>query len=230
MRRYIWTASILALAGCANIGLIKVPPERVRSLQAVQLTTVTYAKPDFTAMTPAGVNVGMAFGAIGGAIGGSFAMASMIRTGNKIVQDNEVPDPAEAIATKLSVHFAGKFAASRINSISARDPQSDADDALSEAAGKRGVVLEVKTVNWMFGQVPFNQSRYRVTYVARARLIDAASSQMIGQVPCTYVSDDEKTGPSYDALLENRAALLKTKLEAAVVFCSERMVKEMLES
>ena len=103
-----------------------------------------------------------------------------------------------------------------------RRPPAKLDDeaSLSRDAGHKGVVLDVETINWMFIYFPLDWSHYRIMYVARARLIDANTGKRIAQAPCTYKSDD-KTPPTYDQMLADKAALLKTMLAAAANSCAE---------
>ncbi|HWM62239.1 MAG TPA: hypothetical protein VNN98_08795, partial [Rhizomicrobium sp.] len=102
----------------------------------------------------------------------------------------------------------------------------DDEASLSKDAANKGVVLDIETINWMFVYFPFDWSHYRVTVVARARLIDANTGKRIAQAPCQYQSE-EKTPPTYDQMLDNKAALLKSMLEAAADSCADKMAKSL---
>ena len=214
MKKAILGLAVL-MTGCAPIKLVTAPEASLNSLKGAPLTTVTFEKTDVTALT-AGKAM---FGALGG--------AAMVAAGNGIIKDNEVPDPAHAIAARLSPKVGERLAVSATQATAPQKVNKETEKDLAAHAGGKGVVLDVKTVNWMFAYFPTNWTHYRVTYVARARLVDAGTGKLVAQVPCTYVSDDETTAPTYDQLLENKAALLKTKLETAGNACAEIFEKNL---
>jgi hypothetical protein len=191
MKQIVCLMAALALGGCASVKPEQAPSEAVDALKGQPLTAVTYTRPDFSAMT-----YGRA--AIGGLIGG----AVMISEGNAVVKDNDIPDPAVAIA--------------------ARPAKLDDEVSLSRDAGHKGVLLDVETINWMFVYYPLDWTHYRIMYVGRARLIDANAGKRIAQAPCVYQSDD-KTPPTYDQMMADKAALLKNMLAAAADSCVDKM-------
>jgi len=58
----------------------------------------------------------------------------------------------------------------------------------------------------------------------RARLIDASTGVRIAQAPCAYESNDNDP-PTYDEMLENHAARLKSMFLTATNSCSEVLQK-----
>ena len=215
MKKMVLLAGAFALGGCVSVRPVQAPVDAVDALKGQPLTTVTYVKPDFAAMT-----YGRA--AIGGLIGG----AVMVSEGNAVVKDNEIPDPALRIEPKLSALVSERLAASGVTRIADRAAKLDDEDSLSRDAGHKGVILDIESINWMFVYFPFDWSHYRVMYTARARLIDANTGKRIAQAPCQYKSDD-KTPPTYDEMLDNKAALLKTMLATAADSCAETMSKSL---
>lgn len=190
---------------------VQAPADAIDALQDQPLTVVTYVRPDFAAMT-----YGKA--AIGGLLGG----AMMISDGNTIIRENEIPDPALRMETKLAAVVAGRLKASGSTRIADRLAKLDDEASLARDAGQKGVILDIETINWMFVYFPFDWTHYRVLIAARARLIDANTGKRIAQAPCQYQSE-EKTPPTYDQMLENKAALLKTMLAAAADTCTDRI-------
>jgi hypothetical protein len=214
VKKNLLLIGVLALCGCVNMETVKAPPDALSSLQGSSLTTVTYVKPSFTALTYGDAM----FGAIGG--------IAAVSNGDRIIRDNQVSDPAETIAAKLSPIFAARLKTATSNTLSGQ--MSDAAASLSTAAGSKGVIFDVETTVWMFGYFPFDWTHYHVTYNARARLIDASSGKVIGQVPCKVDTGEDKQPPTYDQLLDNKANLLKTKLASAADTCASLIENAML--
>jgi len=194
---------------------VQAPASAVDALQGQNLTSVTYVRPDFAAMT-----YGKA------AIGGMFGGALMVSDGNQLVRENGLKDPALTIEPKLTVLVTERLKAAGTTKVADRAAKLDDEASLSKDVGKKGVVLDVETVNWSFVYFPLDWSHYRVIYVARARLIDANTGTRIAQAPCEYKSDD-KTPPTYDQMLDNKAALLKDMFAKAADVCAEQMAKSL---
>jgi hypothetical protein len=219
MKIAIWILALLAM-GCADVKPVQAAAETLDVLKGRPLTIVTYTAPDFAAFTAGRAAFGM-FGLIGGLAGA----ATMQADGNTIVRENAIPDPAIEIAAKLTAHFSEILQPSATARIADRPTKLDSVANLSRDAGKDQTVLDVKTEGWMFMYLPFS-SHYRVIYSGEARLIDAVSAKWVARASCTYRSD-EKTPPTYDQLLENKAALLKTMLAAAADTCAGEMAQSL---
>ena len=215
MKKAIWLVSALALGGCMSVKPVQAPADAIDALKGQPFTSVTYVKPDFSAMT-----YGRA--AIGGLIGG----AVMVSEGNALVKDNDIPDPALRIEPKLTALITDRLKSSGATRIADRVAKMDDEESLSRDAGRKGVILDVETIGWMFLYFPFDWSHYKVMYTARARLIDASTGKRIAQAPCQYQSED-KTPPTYDQLLDNKAALLKTMLATAADTCAGKMASSL---
>lgn len=223
MRKSTLLLSAVVVTGCANMEAIRAPESKLNALRGTTFTVLTYQKPDFAALTADKIAVGALFGVIGSAIAGT----SMVSAGNEIIEQHAVSDPAPAIADKLSGLVSDKLAASSTRYVKEQDPVKESADDLSGMANKNGIILDVKTINWMFTYLPTNWARYKVVYTVRARLVDAASGTILSQAPCQYESDTEATAPTYDQLLDNDGALLKTKVAAGINVCSDLIAKNM---
>jgi len=215
MKKIVLLVCAFALGGCMSVKPVQAPAEAVEALKGQPLTTVTYVHPDFAAMT-----YGKA--AIGGLLGG----AGMVSDGNTIVKENEIPDPALRIEPKLTALVGERLKVSGTTKIADRAAKMDDEESLSKDSGHKGVVLDVESINWMFVYFPFDWTHYKIVYTARARLIDANTGKRIAQAPCQYQSED-KAPPTYDHLLDNKAALLKTMLAAAADTCADTMAKSL---
>ena len=87
-------------------------------------------------------------------------------------------------------------------------------------------VLDVQTLNWSFAYFPTNWTHYRVMYAARVRLIDATSKAVVAEAGCRSVPSDDKDAPTYDQLLADKAALLKSHLAKAAAACADQVARE----
>jgi hypothetical protein len=224
MKKLIFVACALALGGCAAMTPAQMDQNSASAFQGAPLTTVTYQKPGFSAMTYGRVAAGALFGAVGGAIAG----ATSVSAGDQIIQDNQVPDPAIAIMAEVSPKISERLKTS--TTIALTEQASNDEKKLATAAGNKGVVLDVQTLSWQFIYFPLDWGHYRVLHFARARLIDAATGKVLGLVPCKYDSGDDKSvaPPDYDTLLADNAAVLKAKLAAATSACAAKIESTML--
>lgn len=189
--------------------------ESSAKLQGKSVALTQYSKPDFAAFT-----AGKAAFALVGA-------AAMIAEGNEIVRENEIQDPAIAIGDQL----AKKLVESRHVTISRPSSVASSDkieDLVSTYAGSE-LLLDVRTINWMFNYYPSDWAHYKVTYSARVRLIDAANGQAIAETMCQTVQGDDASPPTKDELLANHAALLKHYLGQGAAACTDVLAKDLFQ-
>lgn len=211
-------AAIALLTGCVTVSHKPMTKETSSQLQSKKVVATTYAKPDFAAMTPGKA----AFGLIGA--------AAMIAEGNSIVTANSIPDPALSISEQLLRIAKDKRA------ITVEQPPkaglvaaSDEVPALLAAYTGTDYILDVKTLNWQFSYYPTNWVGYRVVYSARVRVIETAGKTVAAETLCTAIEGDDAKPPSYDDLLANQAALLKSYLDKAATRCAEKVATELLQ-
>ncbi len=216
MKKILCLTSLLALCGCANVAVVKPEAGSLAAYRSANLAVVTYKKPAFLAVT---------WGAAGLGPGG---VAAMIGAGANITGNHHVPDPALAIADKVSARVAEELKPASSQTIASpkEGPLSLPD--ISTLAGNKGLVLDVATLGWSFNYFSLDWSHYHVMYAGIGRLTDAATGKLVAQVPCKYDTEDEKDPPSYDDLVANDAAILKTKLAAASDSCTDTIVKGLL--
>jgi len=213
-RTVLAAACTLLFAGCATVSHTPLPAGKSALLAGKTFASTQYPPPDFAAFT-----AGKAAFALLGA-------AAMIAEGNGIVKANGIEDPALAISRGLM----DRLAASRNGKPLHLAKVSDSDDVRSLVAAHPGVdyLVDVKTFNWMFNYYPSDWSHYRVTYVARARLIEASTQQVVAETACQAVQGDDKNPPTKEQLLDKQAALLKDYLRKAAAGCVEVLSKQML--
>jgi hypothetical protein len=205
----------LLVAGCATVSHSPLSTEKSAQLAGKAFASTQYRVPDFAAFT-----AGKAAFALVGA-------AAMIAEGNDIVKTNNIEDPALAISRGL----VDRLAASRsAKALELAKVKSNSDDVQSLVAAHPGAdyLVDVKTFNWMFNYYPTDWAHYRVTYSARARLIDTSTRQVVAETMCQSVQGDDKNPPTKDQLLEKEAALLKDYLRKAAAGCVEALSQQML--
>ncbi len=213
MLRIVLVALVILTGGCATVQPRPLDPAAEQTLAGRRLTAARYKKPDFTAMTA------------GKAMFGLFGAAAMISAGNKIIEENRVEDPAAAIADELMKGLEKKYRTVRLAG-PATEAESDDLDALVKLRPEAEVLLDVRTLGWSFMYFPTNWARYRVTYAARARLIDARSKTVLAEGKCERVPEQTDNAPTHDELLNDNAAGLKRELQTAAAACIETLKTE----
>lgn len=170
--------------------------------------SITYAMhetPSFSATTA------------GKAMFGGIGAAGMISKGNKIVQENEVPDPAAMIGATLVDDLAAKYG------LIVKKPTMITESKKSEQIASdyhdADLVLDVQTRNWGFGYFPVDWNNYFIMYTAKLKLIDTHTKTELATGSFVYDSKDNHQHPSYDQLIDNKAAGLKTELKKAEAEC-----------
>jgi hypothetical protein len=214
---YISAALTLGLTGCA----VRQPiaSEVSSALRTSTVAQTIRTKTDFSARTAS-----LANGSIG--LIGLLAEVTMVREGNRIVALNRIEDPAEAIAKDLGNALASAHGVSRV---AARVAVSSDEPAEIAQAGKQVAryILDVKTVLWNFQHFPIDWTHYRVTYAARARLVDTITEAVVASGACMYIPTSTTGAPTHDELMAEDAARLKTELVAATLECSEKLKQDM---
>lgn len=168
-------------------------------------------KPDFMVMTPGKAMFGL--------IGAFLAISA----GNEAINGGNIQDPATEIGRGLAGFFNSPKAPSSILTES-----DDPSDIASETKGNIDYIIDVKTNYW--GAVYFRSSlfKYYVTYVARARIINARTKSVISEGVCKREPDSSIGAPTYDELFLNQSARLKKELDMVTSECIKSLKTEML--
>lgn len=163
--------------------------------------------PGFVAMTAGKVAGGAMFGAIGGAVSAS----AMVKSGNAIISENGVEDPANWISQELASEMKRKYGASFKGS---RRITEEEPEAIAKACAGADYALDVRTINWSLAYYPVNWGTYRVIYSAKLRLIDCRSGKVVAEGFYARVPEKSDDSPDWDELVENnKAARLKKELK-----------------
>jgi hypothetical protein len=205
----------LIVNGCVAVRDLPIDQSVIPTLRGKSVITVKRTMPGFSAMTADKMAAGSLFGAIGGAVAG----ASMIRSGNTLVKENNISDPAYEIAERIARAMETKYGIT-YTGISKAEVADDDISKLAALYKTNSFVLDVRTVNWGFLYYPLYWTKYRVIYAARMRLIDTNSAGVVAEGGCYRLPDKIDTAPTYEELLENSANRLKSEIEDAVIDCA----------
>ncbi len=163
-------------------------------------------KPPFAAQT-AGK---MAPAALLGAVGGVISANAMISSGNTIVRENGVEDPANWISSELAAAMSQKYG---VRFAGSRKVTGEEPAEIAGACAGADYALDVRTINWSFVYFPVNWATYRVIYSAKMRLIDCRTGKVIAEGFHARVPEKTEQSPSYDNLVDGGAAGLKRELK-----------------
>ena len=215
-RTWLVLLALCSLGGCVSTKIVPVDHKALAGLQGGTVVVSQREKPSFAANT-AGK---MMFGAVG-------AVAA-ISSGNDIIRDNDVADPAGYIEKILLNDLVTDNALKGVTSPASTNTTDVAKLAKQYAAAD--LLLDVQTVNWSWIYYPTSWSHYKVIYSVKIRLIDTKHSKLIADGFCARVPDvPAESAPTKDELLENKAARLKQELATAADYCVQTFRTKVLE-
>jgi hypothetical protein len=205
---------VAALSGCATVSNTPLSQQASEQLRNKTLTVVNYPAADFSAFTA------------GKAMFGLIGAAEMTAAGNKIVKEDQIPDPDIRIGHELAQRLASErnMRVIAIDKVAANDSPS----TLASTYPGADLLLDVKTLSWMFVYYPSDWSHYKVIYSARVRLIDTASKDILAETACKTVQGDDKHPPTREQLLDDHGALLKDYLNKGADACVNVLAKNLL--
>jgi hypothetical protein len=214
-KKFLAISIALVVSGCASVNVQPIDSKSVAALKNQSLSLTKREKPSFAASTPAKA----VFGLIGA--------VAIISEGNKIVKESDVPDPANSIAVGLAKALGEKYGTKFSgNTVLITTDEAERIADASKASAK--FVLDVATTYWGFVYFPTSWGRYRVIYMARTRLIDTEAKKVVAEGFCKRIPESDANAPTYDELVANSAARLKSELSLAAEECINSLRKEML--
>lgn len=206
----------LVLSACVSTKNVPLNTSEIRTVEFNQITLSHRERPDFAALTA------------GKALFGAIGAVAMINAGNKIVNDNEVDDPAGFIASELASALSEKYQIAEVNQSESLVKGLKAKSVI-EAYPDSGLIIDVQTINWSFGYFPTKWGRYRVLYTAKLRLIDSSAGSLLAEGFCKRIPGYDETAPTKDELLADSAARLKAELVLAAKSCVEQLSENVLQ-
>lgn len=188
---------------------------KAEDLKGRSVAATSRGKPDFQAMTAGGAAVASGFGLIG-------ALAEsghMTQVGDRIVQENQIEDPAGYISQKLMEDLTTKLGLVA-KEVPGGVTTSERIPDLRQRFGGIDVLLDVRTTNWGFAYFPLDWDHYDATYGVSVRIVDLKTGQVLAEAKAKQTPGRKKIGaPTRDQLLSNKAEVLKQELRTAADLC-----------
>jgi len=206
----ILTATI-SFTGCISV---KTDPLEAHEETGLLQSSVAVAhydeQPDFTAQTAANVQFGL------------LGLASAIESGNNMIDENNIQDPAITIASRLAEEIQSNYHVTLADQPVVISPDTKPRD-FSTHFSQVDYVIDVKTLGWGSIYYPSDWDNYRVIYQAHARLVETNSGDVVAEVLCAFLPEYEDTelAPSYEDLEAGEA--LQTELNRSVDLCVEHI-------
>ncbi len=226
--------TLLILSGC-RASTIALSPQDSTTIRGKTGTMSKYARPSFYVIT---AGKGVFSSLTGGILGPLLIVGPAIHAGNRLVQENDVEDPAHNIAKELGKHLERRYGV-LVNSRTSAVCRKDSLDMLISTYGNSGLLLDVKTFDWGISWTVSGWNDYFISYSARLRLIDTKSKRVLAQAVCTKPGQLQLSvdGPlsslrfnsehlSYEYLTANRARGLKDRLLEASRYCVDSFLSE----
>jgi hypothetical protein len=216
MKQWIVPAAAAALlTGCVSTATKTIDAQALGGMRHQNVVQTVHAKPSFGLLKPSNAAFGM-LGAMDG-----------IAEGSRIVADNKLADPADAISAGLASALRARDGV-QILPQALRIDDDDPARIAARAKGKARYVLDVRTLVWQLMYFPTDWTHYQLLYTAKARLIDVDAGTVVAEAFCKQQPESNANAPTYDAMLAKRAALLKAKLAGAAEACTASLGRDML--
>ena len=152
----------------------------------------------------------------------------MIHAGNQLVQTDGIPDPAIDIGHQLANELATRNADTLLSTPPVVSPNDNPATLVKTYPGA-DLIIDVKTINWMYAYYPTKWQKYHVNYAARVRLLDGSTGALVAQQLCKVDPTDPNDPPSGDALIADHGALLKQLLKKAGDSCVQNFEHQVLK-
>lgn len=210
----------LTLGACAARSIGIGHDTLVALKDAPPVKVARYTPPAFTIEDPGNSVVG----SLGGVSGGVLVMPGRSAGSTPLESEYAINDPGlevrarvlEALGFELGVRAADREG----------PPLSDDRlDAIRQALGQEGWLLDVKTLAWGLAYDPKIRTRYRVQVRARTRLIDLEQGRVVWQATCDGSERDAPNGSLLTELTAHDATALKARLVAAADRCADDLVE-----
>jgi hypothetical protein len=215
MNKSILVAAILALPLVANAkkSIMPLSAESGAAMANKVVVVTRHEKPSFVAMTAGKAGFGL------------FGAAAMISAGNKIVAENEIADPADILEHEL-VPLVAKHYGFRLKDGPSPvvKPTKPKDIAKTQADGD--YILDLQSIGWQFAYYPTEWAHYWTAYSVHVQLFERGSGKLLSDVFCNANNNKHASPPSHDALLADRAQLLKDAEASHAWFCVQTLGKE----
>jgi len=214
-RRAGAAACAAALAGCTSIATTPMSDSLATQLRGQDVAIVTLPPSTFAVVLTHAVGLG------------PLGLPEMVAEGRRVLEADHIVDPADAIATVLGDAIASRRGAIVLQP-HATSPRDDPAAIVAAAPAGARYGLAVGTVSWGVGNLPLPRSNYFVSYVARARLIDVRTHDVVAEAGCMQPSDGSEFNGPYAELRADDGRLLKAELAARVDRCIPHIERDLL--
>lgn len=205
-RLIIILCTSLMMTACVSTKNVSIGEDAGVKFNNKKISATERKTPNFSAVTVGKVT----FGALGA--------AAMVIAGNKIVNDNNITDPAGYISATLLADLTQQYGMTVLDNNSG-PLSSDKPASIAGLHQDSNFVLDVKTINWSFAYFPTDWNNYRVIYSAKLRLIDTASNTVIAEGFCSRMPEKNEKSPSKAEMLADKAYVLKSELRLSANKC-----------
>lgn len=171
-----------------------------------------------------------------GIVGYGVRLAAMSDAGAQIFRENGIADPAlylkEQLGDELRRRYGLKLEPEALY-ITGDDPtQITADYPAVD------LLLDVWIIDLRLEPFALDQAKYRITYAAVLRLIDAKivrpidgkKGQVVADGTCTLIPEETANAPTYNEFLARGAQRLKHEFDIAAQFCIDDRSKVLTAS
>lgn len=175
----------------------------------------------WTTRNPAGF-IAMTPGKAAFALAGTMAM---LGTGEQIVKENLMTEPAGALSRDLA-RVVAERSGGKVRSEPAPATALKPEEIAAKAPGARYVV-DVTTMGWGFMYQPFKWTSFNANYYARLQVIDAATGKLLLKDNCAWPKKDQAVYTSQEALLADQARELRQQIMLATLTCRSQFLSKM---
>lgn len=217
-----WMIALIAIAlntACAA-GSIQIEHDVLSTLNAGgPLKLARHQPPAFAIADPPNSRVESLVGVSGGAL----VIPGRPTHAAPMEEEYALEDPAIAVRAKLLEALA--FELGVTHDESERPLVTDNSlDALADAVGRDGWLLDVDTVHWGLAYDQNMWTRYRVQVQTRGRLIDLSRRRVAWEATCDGSERDAPKKSGFAELTSQDASALKERLSAAADRCADVLI------
>jgi len=194
---------MLILVACLSAGnavakdkMLPLPETAAAQLQGKTLVVTRHKIPSYTAMTAGKVTFGL------------LGVGLMVAEGNKIIKENEVPDPAVLLEAQLAPAFA-KHYGMQLKPASMAMIDVEKPKQIAATQTDTDYILDIRSGGWMSSYYPTEWAKYWILYSVQIQLVNAKDGTLVSNMACNATTNKHANSPSKEQMLENKAQLFK---------------------
>jgi hypothetical protein len=218
----VGAAWLAAVAGCAP-RLVGIDRDALLQLKdQPEIRVVRHPPPAFDLGNPGNTVLGSTFGLSGGSpVAGAQGRGEITRAFG-------LTDPARTVEERFTAALAFELGLSSFRPVDETAAGDGLDDL--QKAFETGVVLDLKTIHWGLSPDSKLWTRYRLEYVARARLVRVEEAKVVWQGVCDASEREAEGGATLGELTADDAERLTEKFRDAAQACADELLGQILGS